>query len=75
MIEAHIDAVGPNDTVLIVDDVLATGGTLIAAIEIIEELGGSISEVVALFEIEGLDGREEIAARFPHITVRSLVKA
>ena len=75
VIEAHVDAVGPSDNVLIVDDVLATGGTLVAAIEIIEELGGAISEVVALFEIEGLGGREKIASRFPHITVRSLVKA
>ncbi len=75
VIEAHIDAVGPGDKVLVVDDVLATGGTLIAAIEIIEELGASISEVVSLFEIEGLGGREKIAARFPHIQLRSLVKA
>jgi adenine phosphoribosyltransferase len=75
VIEAHIDAVTAGDRVLIVDDVLATGGTLIAAIEIIEELGASISEVVALFEIEGLGGRAKIAERFPHIKVRSLVKA
>lgn len=75
VIEAHIDAVGPDDQVLIVDDVLATGGTLIAAIEIITELGASISEVVALVEIEGLGGRQKIAERFPQITVRSLVKA
>ncbi len=75
VIEAHIDAVGPKDHVLIVDDVLATGGTLIAAIEIITELGASISEVVALFEIEGLGGRDRIAAKFPDITIRSLVKA
>ena len=75
LIEAHVDAVGPKDQVLIVDDVLATGGTLIAAIEIITELGASISEVVALFEIEGLGGRERIASKFPHITIRSLVKA
>ena len=75
VIEAHIDAVGPKDRILIVDDVLATGGTLIAAIEIITELGASISEVVALFEIEGLGGRDRIAAKFPDITIRSLVKA
>lgn len=75
VIEAHVDAVREDDRVLIVDDVLATGGTLIAAIEIIEELGASISEVVALFEIEGLGGREKIEARFPHIKIRSLVKA
>lgn len=75
IIEAHIDAVNSTDKVLIVDDVLATGGTLVAAIEIITELGAEISEVVALFEIEGLGGREKIAARFPNINVRSLVKA
>jgi adenine phosphoribosyltransferase len=75
VIEAHIDAVNPRDQVLVVDDVLATGGTLIAAIEIIEELGASIAEIVVLFEIEGLGGRERIASRFPHLTLRSLVKA
>lgn len=74
VIEAHIDAAGKDDQVLIVDDVLATGGTLIAAIEIIEELGASISEVVALFEIEALGGRQKITERFPHLVVRSLVK-
>jgi adenine phosphoribosyltransferase len=75
VIEAHIDAVSPADQVLIVDDVLATGGTLIAAIEIITELGATISEVVALFEIEGLGGRERIMEKFPEIRVRSLVRA
>ncbi len=75
VIEAHVDAVGPTDQVLIVDDVLATGGTLIAAIEIITELGATITEVVALFEIEALGGRERILERFPNIRVRSLVRA
>ncbi len=75
VIEAHVDAVGPRDHVLIVDDVLATGGTLIAAIEIITELGATISEVVALFEIEALGGRKRIQERFPEIQIRSLVRA
>jgi adenine phosphoribosyltransferase len=75
VIEAHVDAVTANDSVLIVDDVLATGGTIIAAIEIIEELGATIAEVVVLFEIDGLGGRQKIESRFPHITLRSLVKA
>ena len=74
VIEAHLDAVAPSDRVLIVDDVLATGGTLIAAIEIITELGAAISEVVALLEIEALGGRERIQERFPDIRVRSLVR-
>ena len=75
VIEAHIDAVGTADQVLIVDDVLATGGTLIAAIEIISELGATITEVVALVEIEALGGRKKILERFPDIRVRSLMKA
>jgi len=75
VLEAHIDSLTPTDSVLLVDDVLATGGTLIAAIEIILELGASISEIVVLFEIEGLGGRQKIAEKFPDLTVRSLVRA
>lgn len=73
VIEAHIDAVVSGDEVLLVDDVLATGGTLIASIELIEELGASISEVVVLYEIRALQGRERILARFPHISIRAVV--
>lgn len=73
VIEAHIDAVVSGDEVLLVDDVLATGGTLIASIELIEELGASISEVVVLYEIRALQGRERILARFPHISIRVVV--
>ena len=73
VIEAHIDAVVAGDEVLLVDDVLATGGTLIASIELLEELGASISEVVVLFEITALKGRERILAKFPHISIRSVV--
>jgi adenine phosphoribosyltransferase len=75
VIEAHIDALSPTDTVLVVDDVLATGGTLLAALEIILELGAQVSEVVVLFEIDGLGGREKISERFPDLTIRSLVSA
>ena len=73
VIEAHIDAVQPSDSVLIVDDVLATGGTLLAAIELIYELGASISEVVVLYEISFLKGRERILEKYPEITIRSIV--
>jgi adenine phosphoribosyltransferase len=75
VIEAHVDALSSSDSVLLVDDVLATGGTLLAALEIIAELGADISEVVVLFEIAGLGGRERITARFPEVSIRSLVKA
>ncbi|CAN2198382.1 Apt Adenine/guanine phosphoribosyltransferases and related PRPP-binding proteins [Candidatus Nanopelagicaceae bacterium] len=75
VIEAHIDALTAADSVLVVDDVLATGGTLLAALEIIAELGAKVSEVVVLFEIEDLGGRRRISQEFPEIEIRSLVKA
>ncbi|CAB4886697.1 unannotated protein [freshwater metagenome] len=75
VIEAHIDALQSDDKALIVDDVLATGGTLVAAIELVLELGASISEVVVLFEIEALGGRALINSRYPEINLRAVVKA
>jgi len=73
VIEAHIDAVSAGDSVLLVDDVLATGGTLLAAIELIQELGASICEVVVLYEISFLKGRERILEKYPEISIRSIV--
>jgi adenine phosphoribosyltransferase len=75
VIEAHIDALQLDDKALIVDDVLATGGTLVAAIELVQELGASISEVVVLFEIQALGGRALINSKFPDINLRAVVKA
>ncbi len=73
VLEAHVDAASEGDQVLIVDDVLATGGTLIAAIQIMQELGANIAEVVVLLEIEALGGRAKIAEKFPEITLRSIM--
>ena len=73
ILEAHIDALSDGDKVLIVDDVLATGGTLIAAIEIARELGAEIVEVVVLLEISALGGRNKILEKFPDISVRAIV--
>lgn len=73
ILEAHIDALSAGDKVVIVDDVLATGGTLVAAIEIAQELGAEIIEVVVLLEISALEGRKRIFEKFPDITVRALV--
>lgn len=73
VIEAHTDALSRGAHVLIVDDVLATGGTLIAAIEIAQELGADIVEVVVLLEIAALGGRARIEEKFPNILVRSIV--
>ena len=73
VLEAHIDAVIPGSKVIIVDDVLATGGTLIAAIEIAHELGAEIVEIVVLLEIGSLQGRKRISEKYPNISVRALV--
>jgi len=74
-LEMHSDAfIGVKDpTVLLVDDVLATGGTLIAALELIHDLNGNIGEIVVLLEIADLGGRERISAAFPGIELRALV--
>jgi adenine phosphoribosyltransferase len=72
-IEVHIDAFSGGKTVVIVDDVLATGGTVAAALELAEKSGVEVISVLVLFEISGLGGRDLIAKRFPQIEVRSLV--
>lgn len=56
-IEMHIDAVKPGQKVIIVDDLLATGGTTKAMVELIEKLGGEVVKIVYLIELEGLNGR------------------
>ncbi len=57
-IEIHSDALKPGDKVVIIDDLLATGGTSKAMIELIEELGAEVVKLVYLIELEFLDGRE-----------------
>lgn len=60
-IEMHKDAVRPGQKVVVIDDLIATGGTIEAAIQIIEELGGEVVKVVFLMELAGLNGREKLA--------------
>lgn len=57
---AHIDAIGPGARVLVVDDVLATGGTAAAACELVEGLGGTIVACAFLLELGFLSGRERL---------------
>ena len=59
-VEIHRDAVGEGDRVLLVDDVLATGGTMAAACELIRETGASIAGLVFLVELSFLDGRARL---------------
>ena len=60
-IEMHKVAVKPGQKVVIVDDLIATGGTVEAAVRLIEELGGEVVKIVFLMELAGLKGREKLA--------------
>lgn len=60
-IEIHKDAIRPGQRVVIVDDLIATGGTTQAMIKLIEQLGGKVVKVVFLMELEGLNGRDRLA--------------
>lgn len=59
-IEMHKDSIAPGQKVLIVDDLIATGGTTEAMIRLVESLGGIVVGVVVLIELAGLKGREKI---------------
>ncbi len=63
VLEIHADAVSPGQKVLMVDDLIATGGSLLAACKLVERLGGEIVEVAVLIELVDLGGREKIAPR------------
>jgi len=59
----HRDAVRPGDRVLVLDDLLATGGTVRACCELVEELGGEVVGCAFLIELSFLGGREKLAGR------------
>lgn len=60
-IEIHKDAIKPGQKVVIVDDLIATGGTIQAAAKLIEQLGGEVVKIIFLMELAGLNGREKLA--------------
>lgn len=60
VIEMHRDAIKPGQKVLLVDDLIATGGTTKAMIELVEALGGEVVGVLVLMELAGLEGRKRI---------------
>ena len=59
-LELHSDAISPGDRVLIVDDLLATGGTVSATIELVERLQGQVVAVAFLVELTALNGRDRL---------------
>jgi adenine phosphoribosyltransferase len=74
-VEIHIDAIAPGQEVLLVDDVLATGGTMCAAIELIGACGGIVTDVATVIEIASLGGRDRIASSYPGISIHSLMNS
>lgn len=60
-IEIHKDAIQPGQKVVIIDDLIATGGTTEAIIKMVEELGGEVVKIVFLMELAGLKGRERLS--------------
>lgn len=60
-VEIHRDALAPGDKVLIVDDLLATGGTALAAAKLVERLGAEVAGMVFVIELKFLQGREKLA--------------
>ena len=69
-IEIHADAISPGRKVLMVDDLLATGGTMSAACKLVRKLGGDIIAAVFVIELSFLNGRDKL----PDCDVQSLIK-
>ncbi len=70
VLEIHRDAISPGQRILIADDLLATGGTARAVVDLVESLGGTVAGLVFVVELEFLPGREKLAG----YDVRSLIK-
>lgn len=60
-IEIHKDAIKPGQKVVIVDDLIATGGTIEAITKLVEMLGGEVVKIIFLIELKGLEGRKKLA--------------
>ena len=60
-IEMHKDSIQPGQKVVIIDDLIATGGTIEAIIKLVEQLGGTVVRIAFFMELEGLNGREKLA--------------
>lgn len=74
VVQIHQDAVEPGSQVLLVDDVLATGGTACAGIRLIRKAGGRVIGFTTVLEISGLPGRDVISASHPEVPITSLFR-
>lgn len=63
VLHIHEDAIHPGDRVLVVDDLLATGGTAKAVVDLVEQLGGIVEGISVLIELTGLQGRQRLPGR------------
>ena len=68
-LEAHVDALAPGDRVLIVDDVIATGGTAAAAVRLLESLGADVIGLGLFIELAFLNGRSQL----PEVPIHAVV--
>lgn len=59
-LELHKDSIKPGQKVILVDDLIATGGTLWAAAKLVESLGGEVAGILAVMELKGLNGRDKL---------------
>jgi adenine phosphoribosyltransferase len=62
-VEIHTDAIRPGQKVLVVDDLLATGGTVSAALDLVQRLGGEVVGIAFLVELTALQGRQRLAGQ------------
>jgi adenine phosphoribosyltransferase len=70
-VEMHVDAIAPGERVVLVDDLLATGGTSGAAVNLVQKIGGIVGAALFVIELTFLHGREKLP---PDVPVHSLVK-
>ena len=69
-IEMHKDSIKPGQKVVLIDDLIATGGTIEAAVKLVESLGGEVVRIIFLMELAGLKGREKLK----NYDVRSVIR-
>lgn len=68
-LELHVDALGPGDRVLLIDDLIATGGTAAASCELIEQMGAEIAGCAFVIELDELKGRQKLSRYRVHALI------